>query len=1638
VSSYCMETDSLESQDIKKALEDCSYYPFSDSGPLIPFLDNEDVLYDFYLKTNSRPRIKQLCKKTQWVGKPKLPRVINDDVLKQLIRSLFNSYDGRKQLSKNQNPLNLYQTIWHWLRNSHADLFKRISNICYTNADSYFIDIKKLNEQLSDGIYSDSADKIPFTLILTAFAMLQKKDRFDLGVVIASINPEFTSLLSMIGQDTNCNEVELNSKTSSNLKQAEKSISTNDMKYLTVNSLDDLIEYEQDLEKNLSTLTDLFLTFTKEKETLSALISVSDLVDDGNVFVILNSLELNRQKISGKCDVVKNYLDIGCKQHDCQQCVDLEIFKKTEIKSDDSIENIILRGNQQKDRLKNLISKVEGTIVELEELKLQELNLISKGNLTIDCFQLKFSDSRPCNLIDKTKSFRTHISNLSVQVDGILESNRKELYSGIKDTITQQSFTSSKKGIKDLNTIKDKVTKAITLNELENIKFELNEFLIKSTDQSRKIRELSNTLKNSNSENFEGLLRLCSLLSTQDKSSIAFIILFAYKNECVDSSVNSESAIEVLIDTVLNSQNDDLPLATAFEQLFLEPNMFNYLNSNITNKELLERLVILTIVAALLGESESAAINLLQIKAVEISRLSLPKYFEELILAIVSQKTIKISAEDAFINIPSIVAIIEEQIAFENGKYRHMQRDSKHFSRFEAICVYPALEKLWKSISNDVTNSDLKKARMKLDTIDSSTWYQQLVDEYDKPLVEHRYFLPATLKVMEAFLENIKKYLSFSEIQQDGESLILNNSKFTNSLEQWAGGEKSRIVLISKAIELINVKTEKRRIKPFWQAIIQCPQIILNCPSFVLWLRKQRTPAISKESMLLILNDLSNKIDDSEIKELYSSRSSWESISILLKKTDIKSSKSFLSKFENDKTTILDKSKSFLSLKNNKLAISLSECIKGGRLPAAFKVIEQHYEEVEKNIANDKEVLTSFVNEMLASLHDIKEEADRSNMTEDWLDSIYGLSSKIERNLRMFLRNHDSNRVTKIEQGRMKDAIGALSLVVGSLSQSFEEVEHHLSPPKETDSHLENDKEVALQKCPTLINLWQDLSSNELVNYIEVKRIWGLFIKEFAKISNLYHDQQDDKKRFGIVNSSSFNYTYPIYQTAFYKPQSQFLKRPVRLYLYRNKVTLPELKRLEDELSNENSVSLLHIIFVPQEYLKLERFFKYDKGFKNFLLINEEFLNKIVAVDNHEVPVRQALHASVMDLANSSPFVSQGYCHQTNNIYVGRKDILQKLLNNPQAMIWGGRRIGKTSVLHALENSLNSRHYKVAYVYVDLQDEGDPDLAIAQKIASTLDLGTVKSIAVFEKKVSSLRRKGTKVAFLIDEVDEYIKKSRKAHGSAFPLATVLRQLVMDDSDKDTFLVYSGYHQLYYEAKLDQEKRRVGHPFINITQQIPIKDLTYDDIAELVKTGFEDMLGIKVHPSVPRLIAKKASRHPAFVQQFCRCLLEHVSKRRTPGTVVTITTKDVEAVYGANVSVEGGEQAFISYFNETLGYNLSHLGHAILLAVTDPEFNERNTHDKYFYSKDILDLLNDWCSLLQIEPPLTEHFHQTIELLVMTNMLTQDSAIDGHGRYRATYPTHLEILKRLDKINMNAIEDSLKEYNEKERDKGILL
>ena len=830
--------------------------------------------------------------------------------------------------------------------------------------------------------------------------------------------------------------------------------------------------------------------------------------------------------------------------------------------------------------------------------------------------------------------------------------------------------------------------------------------------------------------------------------------------------------------------------------------------------------------------------------------------------------------------------------------------------------------------------------------------------------------------------------------------------------------------------------------KSFLNTLTQCKPIILRCPRFIVGLLAQQIPEPDRQLEQLIIEDLAEDIPPEGVVRILAAGLAWKQLSILDLSTDEVSNQDWIAKHEHDLSYLAARRCEVLATKNQSLTDTFDACVQDGRFPAAHKILEYCAQQNANMRMQEKQTVSSFVDDQIKNINAVRDIVEDVNMPEVWQDSVGSLAAKIERQVRNLRHSEDSSDVLEAKQLQLGKAIDALSFVVHEKTKVFDEVEHHLNFFQAKDNpHLitANEQKIALEKCPEIHKSWAimataDSSESEVG---ETKRVWIQFVKEFAKVCNLYRDEHDEKNRFFSV--PSIKYPFSVYETAFHKPQSEFLKRRLRLYLYcqSDVVDAQALQRLEAELSGDNSAAWLHILFVPQGLDKIRRYFKYDTRFKNFLLVDESFLHQICLMDKHDVPVRQALHFSVADLASSSPFVAQGYCHQSNNIYVGRKEILQKLQNNPQAMIWGGRRIGKTSVLHALESALSKRNYNVAYVYVDIEDNGDPDLSIAKKIAATLKLQNVESITDFERQITSLRNSGSRVAFLIDEVDEYIKKSRKVHGNNFPLATVLRQLVMDDSSKDTVLVYSGYHQLYYEVKLDKGKQRVGHPFINLAQDISIRDLTHDDVDELVKTGFEEMLGISVDPQVPRLISNRASRHPAFAQQFCRCLLEQASKRRSPGTRITITPEDVDAVYSADGSGEGGEQPFIFYVNETLGYNLSHLGRSAMLAIAQlhPE-NQIPNEDEYFAIQKIKDELNGWCEIIGIQNPEAEHFKQTIELLVMTNMLTQNP--HEHDEYRITYPTYIDILRRLDKLGKAAIEFSLQQYDTKERIGGVLL
>lgn len=1412
--------------------------------------------------------------------------------------------------------------------------------------------------------------------------------------------------------------------------------------HTSVNPIDCWIPRIDELTRKAVGLKKSFGHFSQSAKQLAAIQELASFGDSGDAAPLLSTLESERSLIQiQNCDIL-SLLGARCEDGVGNGCDLPQLLRQ--IKDNPNATPDELVGNVDKIQKKAdaLLVSVKSAREELKDMKIIEADLIALIGSSAQKPSQPEQNASPCRILQIAAEQKKHIAALRAKLSSELNNHKAILIAECDQLDTEYNLSTNidcKDYLITKEDIRCRIASAENIKEVEACKALLEQLKTKcGARRHYNPRELALRLQNS-PDAFSDFLDLCRTLIEQGAPETTFLLLHLrqHLHPFEEISEFTDQALSILLEAACEATSGELPLPAVLNTLCSDPWLISIGRNDIESSDLYERFVIVLLGAVLAGDTEKAAATLVNIGAAELTRQAFPEVLNRILQATVTRRSIQIIlAYDLAVKNEQERNICES-IAFENGKYRHIQcGNAVHFARFEAIQIFPALTELWCNISLDIQAGQYDAAHTRLNNIDVPDWYDELRQKHDKLIYDHPHYTEKIQTYIELFLSQIQKHVTYCENIWTSGKLVITEDEIQEGLQHWGGTQTDRGTLIALVMRSLR---EKAQAKSLLNAAALCNSVIMQCPRFITCLRAQQTLEPNLKLEQLILEDLTHDFQIEEAARILEADSAWEQLDILFRGTATVRNQDWAARHKHVVTEFAERRAEVLAAKDQSQIDIFDACIQGGRFPAALRILEHCGQQKASKRAHEMVAASSFVDEQIKSIGAIKELADDANMPEEWQEDVSSLAAKIERQLRVLRRSEESGDAIRATKLRLAKAVDALRFVIQQHTQVFDEVEHNLQlsqADKGLHSITANDQERALENCPDLIKNWTILASTDLPDESETKRVWTRFIKEFAKICNLYHDEQDERKRF--VTVPSIQYPFVVHQTAFYKPQSEFLKRPLRLYLYRqDDIDHQALQRLDAELTGDNSATWLHIVFAPQGLDKVRRFFKYDKGFKNFLLIDESFLYQICLVEKHDVPVRQALHASVTDLANSSPFVAQGYCHQSNNIYVGRKDILQKLQNNPQAMIWGGRRIGKTSVLHAIESTLIKRNYSVAYVYVDIEDNGDPDLSIAQKIAATLKLQNVESITDFERKITALRNNGSRVAFLIDEVDEYIKKSRKVHGNNFPLATVLRQLVMDDSSKDTVLVYSGYHQLFYEVKLDKGKQRVGHPFINLAQDIPIRDLTHDDVDELVKTGFEEMLGISVDPQVPRLISNRASRHPAFVQQFCRCLLEQASKRRSPGARITITPEDVEAVYSADGSGEGGEQPFIFYVNETLGYNLSHLGRATMLAIAQlhPE-NQIPNEDDYFAIQKIKDELNGWCEIIGIQNPETEHFKQTIELLVMTNMLTQNPK--EHDEYRITYPTYIDILRRLDKLGKAAIEFSIQQYDAKERIGGVLL
>lgn len=260
-----------------------------------------------------------------------------------------------------------------------------------------------------------------------------------------------------------------------------------------------------------------------------------------------------------------------------------------------------------------------------------------------------------------------------------------------------------------------------------------------------------------------------------------------------------------------------------------------------------------------------------------------------------------------------------------------------------------------------------------------------------------------------------------------------------------------------------------------------------------------------------------------------------------------------------------------------------------------------------------------------------------------------------------------------------------------------------------------------------------------------------------------------------------------------------------------------------------------------------------------------------------------------------------------DNMFFGRRELVDRILqtvHNNSLLIYGERRIGKTSIQHQLKkrlHELDDPQYEFHAVYVDLQ--GTPETRFFQTIAEDIfqELAPVLdglmpgnnmsgdySYRDFVRDVRAVLRaleertpRKVKLVLLIDEVDELNDYDPRINQK-------LRSLFMKNFAENLVAVVSG-------VEIKKQWEREGSPWYNFFEEIEVKPFGPREARELIERPIDKMFKLQ-GGVVERIIALTAGK-PYLIQKICISLVTrlHEQHRRR------ITIADVEDVARTNSS-----------------------------------------------------------------------------------------------------------------------------------------
>ena len=261
------------------------------------------------------------------------------------------------------------------------------------------------------------------------------------------------------------------------------------------------------------------------------------------------------------------------------------------------------------------------------------------------------------------------------------------------------------------------------------------------------------------------------------------------------------------------------------------------------------------------------------------------------------------------------------------------------------------------------------------------------------------------------------------------------------------------------------------------------------------------------------------------------------------------------------------------------------------------------------------------------------------------------------------------------------------------------------------------------------------------------------------------------------------------------------------------------------------------------------------------------------------------------------------------DLFFGRDRLIDRILqtiHNNSLLLYGERRIGKTSIQHHLKKrllELQDPAYDFFPVYVDLQ--GTPEdrffATIAEdvfhQLADQVEMpeqtqfedeqvdysyrDLVRDLRGVIRQLEANSKAKVKLVLLIDEVDELNDYDPRINQR-------LRSLFMKSFAESLVAVVSG-------VEIKKHWERVGSPWYNFFEEIEVLPLSRDEARQLIERPIAGVL--KIEDGVVDRVLDMTGNRPYLIQKMCVSLVNEAYERGK----TTITVADVEAMTPAEAS-----------------------------------------------------------------------------------------------------------------------------------------